>query len=233
MQKSLSLRPMDWINALTEWMDRRVRIREIVGFLLHVTIPRTAHTYYLGGLTFFCFLVQGITGILLTLYYRPTPEAAYDSILFIMNEVSFGWLIRSIHAWSANLMIIFCVLHMLRVVIQGAYRPPREMTWLDGVGLLLLTLGFGLTGYLLPWDERAFWASTITTEIAGSVPLVGGMIREALRGGPELSALTLSRFFGVHVLVLPVLLSGLLGIHLLFLHQQGLADPEEREVQDV
>ncbi len=229
MQKGTSLRPMDWLNRLIDWIDVRVGIRQIVSYTLHVSIPRSAHTFYLGGITLFFFGVQAITGILLALYYHPTPDAAYDSILFIMNNVSFGWLIRSIHAWSANLMIVFCILHLLRVAIQGAYRPPRELTWLVGIGLLLLTLGFGFTGYLLPWDERAFWATTVGTEIAGSVPLIGGAIQTFLRGGPDLSALTLSRFFDVHVLVLPVTLAGALLIHLLFIHQQGLADPEERE----
>jgi quinol-cytochrome oxidoreductase complex cytochrome b subunit len=229
MQKTTPLLPLGWIDRLIDWMDERVGIRQIVAFALHVSIPRSAHTFYLGGITLFFFMVQAITGILLAIYYHPTPEAAYDSILFIMNDVNFGWLIRSIHAWSANLMIIFCVLHLLRVAIQGAYRPPREMTWLVGVGLLLMTLGFGFTGYLLPWDERAFWATTVGTQIAGSVPLIGNYIQDFLRGGPDLSALTLSRFFDVHILVLPAALIGALLIHILFIHQQGLADPEERE----
>ncbi|MBI4788227.1 MAG: cytochrome b N-terminal domain-containing protein [Chloroflexi bacterium] len=229
MQKTVSRRPADWINALIDWMDERVAIRQIVAYAMHVSIPRSAHTFYLGGITLFFFIVQAITGILLALYYHPTPEAAYDSILFIMNDVNFGWLVRSAHAWGANLMIVFCVLHLLRVVVQGAYRAPREMTWLVGIGLLLLTLGFGFTGYLLPWDERAFWATTVGTQIAGSVPLIGNYIQDFLRGGPDLSALTLSRFFDVHVLILPLSLAGALGIHLLFIHQQGLADPEERD----
>lgn len=126
-------------------------------------------------------------------------------------------------------MIVYRVLHLLRVAIQGAYRPPREMTWLVGIGLLLITLGFGFTGYLLPWDERAFWATTVGTQISGAVPLIGNCIQAFLRGGPDLSGLTLSRFFDVHVLVLPLSIAGALGIHLLFIHQQGLADPEERD----
>lgn len=229
MQKTVARGPAAWVNGVIDWIDERIGIREIVAYSVHVSIPRTAHTYYLGGITLFFFMVQAITGILLALYYHPTPEAAYDSILFIMNDVNFGWLIRSIHAWSANLMIVFCVLHLLRVAIQGAYRPPREMTWLAGVLLLLLTLGFGFTGYLLPWDERAFWATTVGTQIAGAVPLIGNYIQDFLRGGPDLSALTLSRFFDVHVLVLPASILGALGIHLLFIHQQGLADPEEKD----
>jgi quinol-cytochrome oxidoreductase complex cytochrome b subunit len=230
MAKSLSPGRSDWVNALVDWMDERVGVRQIVSYSTHVSIPRSAHTFYLGGTTLFFFMVQAITGILLAIYYHPTPEAAYDSVLFIMNDVNFGWLVRSIHAWSANMMIVLCVLHMLRVVIQGAYRAPREMTWLVGVGLLLLTLGFGFTGYLLPWDERAYWATTVGTQIAGSVPLIGNYIQDFMRGGPDLSALTISRFFAVHVLVLPACLLGALAVHLLFIHQQGLADPEERDV---
>lgn len=229
MQKTTPMLPLGWINRLIDWIDVRISIREIVAYSLHVSIPRSAHTFYLGGITLFFFGVQAITGILLALYYHPTPEAAYDSILFIMNDVNFGWLIRSVHAWSANLMIVFCVLHLLRVAIQGAYRPPREMTWLVGIALLLLTLGFGFTGYLLPWDERAFWATTVGTQIAGAVPLIGGYIQDFLRGGPDLSALTLSRFFDVHIMVLPATLIGALLLHILFIHQQGLANPEERE----
>ncbi len=229
MQKTIARGPAAWANGLIDWVDERIGIREIVAYSVHVSIPRTAHTFYLGGITLFFFMVQAITGILLALYYHPTPEAAYDSILFIMNDVNFGWLIRSIHAWSANLMIVFCVLHLLRVAIQGAYRPPREMTWLVGVVLLLLTLGFGFTGYLLPWDERAFWATTVGTQIAGAVPIIGNYIQDFLRGGPDLSALTLSRFFDVHVLILPASILGALGVHILFIHQQGLADPEEKD----
>ncbi|MBI3912678.1 MAG: cytochrome b N-terminal domain-containing protein, partial [Chloroflexi bacterium] len=200
MQGVRSFNAMQWLNRLIDWIDERVGLREIIRFALHVAIPRSAHTYYLGGITLFFFIVQATTGILLSLYYQPTPETAYASILYIMNQASFGWLIRSVHSWSANLMIIFCVLHLLRIVVQSAYKAPREMTWMVGMGLLFVTLGFGFTGYLLPWDQRAYWATTVGTEIAGSVPVIGGWIRELLRGGRDVSALTLSRFFGVHML---------------------------------
>ncbi len=216
-------------NNVLDWIDERIGLRALIAAALHVTIPRSAHTFYLGGITLFFFGVQATTGILLALYYQPTPEAAYDSILYIMNQTNFGWLIRSVHAWSANLMIVFCVLHLLRVVIQSAYKKPREITWMVGMGLLFITLGFGFTGYLLPWDQRAYWATTVGTEIAGSVPLIGGSVRELLRGGADIGALTLSRFFGVHMLVLPLTLVGLVGLHLLIVHQQGLADPEGKE----
>ncbi len=220
------LNPTRVSQGLYNWIEDRVPIQAWIAALLHVTIPRSAHTYYLGGITLFCFTVQATTGILLALYYQPTPETAYNSILVIMNQLNFGWLIRSVHAWSANLMIVFCILHLLRVVVQGAYKKPRELTWMVGMGLLFVTLGFGFTGYLLPWDQRAFWATTVGTEIAGAVPFVGDFVREFLRGGADVSAATLTRFFGVHVLVLPVVLAGLLLVHIILIHEQGLADPE-------
>ena len=226
MQRTRSVNPSGWLNAIIDWVDERIGLRDLIAASLHVVIPRSAHTFYLGGITLFCFMVQATTGILLSLYYQPTPESAYDSILYIMNQANFGWLIRSVHAWGANLMIIFCVLHLLRIVVQGAYKKPREMTWMVGMALLGVTMGFGFTGYLLPWDQRAYWATTVGTEIPGSVPIIGSWIRELLRGGADVSAVTLSRFFGVHMLVLPVSLAALLGLHLLIVHQQGLADPE-------
>ena len=215
-----------------DWLDVRYRLGELSAALLHVEIPRTARTYYFGGITLFFFIVQVITGVLLALYYQPTPEAAYDSILFIMNEVNFGWLIRSIHAWSANLMILFCVLHLVRVFFQGAYKRPREVTWGVGFVLLGLTLAFGFTGYLLPWDQRAYWATTVGSEIAGALPLIGGPFNVFLRGGTEITARTLSRFFGIHVLALPLSVILLLVAHLTMVHQQGLADPKAERIPD-
>jgi quinol-cytochrome oxidoreductase complex cytochrome b subunit len=223
------LNPLLWFNSVVDWLDERVGLRSLIAASLHVVIPRSAHTYYLGGITLFLFMSQAITGILLSLYYQPTPDSAYNSILYIMNQVNFGWLIRSVHAWGANLMIIFCILHLLRVVIQGAYKRPREITWMVGMGLLFVTLGFGFTGYLLPWDQRAFWATTVGTEIASAVPMIGGAVRDFLRAGADVSALTLSRFLGVHMLILPATLAAFLGVHLLIIHQQGLADPHATE----
>lgn len=208
-----------------DWLDDRYQLSPLLEALLHVQIPRSARTFYLGGITMFFFIVQAVTGILLVIYYQPTPDTAYDSVLFIMNEVNFGWLIRSIHAWGANLMVLFCIFHLLRVFFQGVYKAPRELTWGAGVILLAVTLGFGFTGYLLPWDQRAFWATTVGSEIAGAIPVIGEQALVFLRGGAEVTASTLSRFFGVHVLVLPVSLMGLLVLHLTLVHQQGLADP--------
>ena len=216
-----------WPLRLWDWLDKRYALQTLFDALLHIPIPGTARTYYLGGITLFLFGIQGITGILLAIYYKPTPDGAYDSILFIMNEVRFGWLIRSIHSWGANLMVVFCVLHLLRVFVQGAYKPPREFNWVAGVFLLLLTLGFGFTGYLLPWDQRAYWATTVGSEMARVVPVIGTSVLEFMRAGSEITALTLSRFFGVHVLVLPVALGAIVLVHLVMVHQQGLADPTE------
>ena len=224
-QKSVVWRAWDWI-------DSRYKLNSLMDALLHVDIPLTARTYYFGGITLFLFIVQAITGILLSLYYQPSPDRAYDSILFIMNEVNFGWLVRSIHAWGANLMILFCVLHLLRIFFQGVYKRPREMTWVVGFLLLAVTLGFGFTGYLLPWDQRAFWATVVGSEIAGAVPLIGEQVLILLRSGPEVTARTLSRFFGIHVLALPAFLLVLLGIHIAFVHQQGLADPKGKVVPE-
>ena len=210
------------------WLDLRYKLGPLFEALLHVEIPISARTFYLGGITLFFFMVQAITGILLAIYYQPTPEAAHKSILFIMNSVNFGWLIRSIHSWGANLMILFCVMHLLRVFFQAAYKAPREVTWVVGIVLLVATLGFGFTGYLLPWDQRAFWATTVGSEIAGAVPLVGPKLLIFLRSGTEVTARTLSRFFGMHVLVLPLSLVGALLVHIVMVHQQGLADPKRK-----
>jgi ubiquinol-cytochrome c reductase cytochrome b subunit len=216
-------------DGLTGWVERRARSRGLIAALMHVRVPANAKTFYLGGITLFLFVVQVVTGTLLALYYKPTPETAYDSVTAITSDVTFGWLIRSTHHWAANLMIVFLVLHLLRIFFQAAYKYPRELIWLVGAGLLLATIGFGFTGYLLPWDQRAFWATTVGTEIAGSVPVVGDALLQLLRGGTDITDATLSRFFGIHVLVLPLLLASLLVIHLTLVHNLGLANPKRAE----
>jgi len=214
---------------LDDWLEQRLHTRPLLAALLHVRVPRTAKTFYLGGITLFLFGVQVVTGTLLALYYKATPDGAYESVRFITSDVSFGWLIRSIHHWAANLMILFLVLHLLRVFVQAAYKFPRELTWLVGVGLLGVTMVFGFTGYLLPWDQKAFWATTVGTEIAGSMPIIGDQILLLLRGGADVGEATLTRFYGIHVLVLPIFLALLTVLHLTFVHQTGLADPTRPE----
>jgi ubiquinol-cytochrome c reductase cytochrome b subunit len=216
-------------RTVVDELDERLQVRTLASVLLHVRIPILARTYYLGGITLFLFGIQLATGTLLTLYYKPTPEAAYESVLFISSEVTFGWLIRSIHHWTANLMILTLVLHVIRIFFQAAYKYPRELTWIVGAGLLMVTIGFGFTGYLLPWDQRAFWATVVGTEIVRSVPFVGEDLLLLLRGGPDITDATLTRFFSIHVLVLPLAFFALIGVHLLFVHQTGLANPMKRD----
>jgi quinol-cytochrome oxidoreductase complex cytochrome b subunit len=218
-------------HGLAGWLEQRLGASSLFAALLHVRIPAEARTYYLGGITLFLFGVQVVTGTLLTLYYKPTPEAAYDSVKYITSVVEFGWLIRSIHHWAANLMIIFLALHLLRVFVQAAYKYPRELTWVFGVGLLAITIGFGFTGYLLPWDQKAYWATVVGTEIAKAVPFIGDPLLQLLRGGPDVSDATLSRFFGMHVLVLPLALGGLIVVHLTIVHQLGLANPKRPDLR--
>jgi quinol-cytochrome oxidoreductase complex cytochrome b subunit len=216
-----------WTTRVGDWLDERFDVRIPLEAFLKKPVPKHAIRWYfcLGGITFALFLIQGVTGILLSLYYKPTPEQAYESILFIMNNVQFGWLIRSVHSWSASLMIAFCVAHMLRVFITASYKNPRELNWVAGVVLLLLTLAFGFTGYLLPWDQKALWGSTVGSEILGVVPLVGEALLKLLRGGLEITGLTLTRFYGIHMLVLPVLAFIFLAVHFVIIRRQGISGP--------
>lgn len=211
------------------WLEQRTGLGPLIGASLHVRIPMTARTYYFGGIALFLFGIQVVTGTLLALYYKPTPEAAYKSVQYITSDVSFGWLIRSLHHWAANLMILFVVLHLARVFVQAAYKFPREITWVVGCVLLMITIGFGFTGYLLPWDQRAYWATVVGTEIAGGVPVVGDVLLQLLRGGADVTGDTMSRFFGIHVLVLPLSLGAVLAGHLVLVHQLGLASPKRPE----
>jgi len=203
------------------WLDERLGLNDMYKGLLDRPEPRGNWWNTLGSASLFLFLLQGATGIFLTVYYTPSPDHAYDSITYIMNGVAFGWFIRGIHHWGATLMVILVFVHMLRVFVTASFKYPRELTWLIGVGLLLLTLGMGFTGYLLPWNQKAFWATTVGTQIAGSVPFIGEFALKALRGGSDLSALTLQRFFMAHIWMLPALLVALIGVHLLLIIKHG------------
>ena len=218
--KPLLLRAVDWT-------EERFHLKEPLGKVLSKPVPMfaTAWYYCLGGISFALFGVLGITGIMLAFYYQPTPEGAYASIQYIENEVLFGSSIRAIHHWSANGMVVVVIAHMLRVFITGAFKPPRELNWMSGVFLLVITLAFGLTGYLLPWDQTAFWASTVATEIAGAEPGIGNLALVFLRGGWEVTAVTLSRFFALHVLVLPAVIILFLVAHFFMIRRQGIARP--------
>jgi cytochrome b6 len=216
-----------------DWFDQRLPVREIEAAIRHKTVPlhRYSLWYYLGGMTLFFFVVQVVTGILLLLYYRPSAAEAYDSVQFIMTRVPFGWLVRSIHSWSANLMVGAAFVHLFSVLFLKAYRKPREVTWISGVLLLFLTMGFGFTGYLLPWNELAFFATRVGTDIAGAVPVIGEGIVRFLRGGPDVTGATLTRFYGVHVAVLPALATALVGLHLVLVQYHGMSVPPSVDAQ--
>jgi cytochrome b6 len=208
------------------WRER-FPVDEVAHFFQKKSVPMHRHSiwYYLGGMTLFFFIIQVGTGILLLLYYRPTAEAAFESVQFIMTKVQFGWLIRSIHSWSANLMVAAAMIHMFSVFFMKAYRKPREATWISGVLLFFLALGFGFSGYLLPWNTLAYFATKVGTQIASVVPFVGYDILVFLRGGEEVTGATLTRFFGIHVAVLPMIATAFLIMHLLLVQVQGMSVP--------
>lgn len=216
-----------FLTKIYTWVDERVQLEDLVQFMGKKYVPVHRHSvwYYFGGITLFLFLIQVVTGILLLLYYKSGEELAFESIQFIMSKVQFGWLIRSIHSWAANLFILAAMIHMFSVFFERAYRKPRELTWLTGMLMLFLGLGFGFSGYLLPWNELAFFATKVGTDIAGVVPVIGKPILIFLRGGEDVTGATLSRFFGFHVAVFPGIFTVLLGIHLLLVQRQGMSEP--------
>jgi cytochrome b6 len=209
------------------WVDERLDLSGVRAFIAHKRVP--IHTqevwYYLGGMTLFLFIVQVVTGILLLLYYRPSATEAYESVQFIVSQVEFGWLIRNLHSWSANLLVGLAFAHFISVFLLKSYRKPREMTWLTGILLLFLMLGFGFSGYLLPWNELSFFATKVGTGIAGAVPFVGKFLMRLLRGGDDVTGATLSRFYALHVAILPALTTVLVAAHLLLVQRQGMSVP--------
>ena len=211
-----------------DWIDERVGLSAVAELAREKRVPLHRHTiwYYFGGMTLFLFVIQVVTGALLLLYYRPGAESAFESIQFIVTEVQFGWLIRSIHSWSANLMIAALFVHMFSAFFTKAYRSPRELTWVSGALLLFIVLGFGFSGYLLPWNKLAFFATKVGTDIAGTVPIIGGFLLRFLRGGEDVTGATLTRFFGFHVAILPGITTVLLLIHVILVQKHGMSTPE-------
>jgi quinol-cytochrome oxidoreductase complex cytochrome b subunit len=214
-------------SKLWLWLDERIGLSDFAYLAKKKEIPLHRHTfwYYFGGMTLFLLMIQVVTGILLLLYYRPSASEAFESIQFIMTEVEFGWLVRSIHSWSANLMIFAMFIHLFSALLLHAYRRPREMTWLSGGALLGLTLAFGFTGYLLPWNELAFFATRVGTEIPGVLPVIGPFMRRLLRGGDDVTGATLTRFYGIHVAILPAIAVLVLGLHLFLVQKHGMSRP--------
>lgn len=217
------------LARFADWMDERFGWRHVWDAIFLRKIPHVNWLYTLGSATLFVAIIQIVTGILLTMYYVPTPDHAYDSVVYITTQVPAGWFIRGLHHWGASAMVVLVVLHMLRVFFYGAYKYPREATWVTGILLLLVVIGFGFTGYLLPWDQKAYWATIVGTRIAGVAPVIGEWILRIARGGEELSALTLARFFGTHVWILPVTLVTLILMHFYLVVRIGISAVPEKE----
>jgi quinol-cytochrome oxidoreductase complex cytochrome b subunit len=217
------------VNRVYTWLDERLGLGTIYTATLDRKVPKVNWWFTFGSASLFLFLLQAVTGVFLTVYYVPSPDHAYDSVQYIMNGVAFGWLIRGIHHWGASLMVIFVFIHMLRTFMFGAYKFPRELTWITGVVLLLSTLGMGFTGYLLPWNQRAYWATTVGTEIAGTVPFIGPFITSVMRGGTDLSAVTLARFFAVHIWFLPAIIVAIIGVHIYLIIRLGIAGVPDKD----
>lgn len=207
------------------WLDSRLGIRELLhsnlnGYLL----PRNVNVWYtMGAVLLALFGLQFLTGILLLVYYVPDTEKAFASVTAIMNEVPYGWLIRYLHVVGSNLIMVFILLHMFSVLFMGSYKRPRELTWLSGFGLFNMGLIFCLTGYLLPWSQLSFWATTVATDAAGAIPLIGDYLVVYLRGGASVGEATLGRFFALHVMGLPMAFLGLVGFHLFCVRRVGIS----------
>lgn len=214
------------MTTIGNWLDERLGIGHFWRAIFHRHVPFGLNWWYsLGAATLFVFILQLITGILLAMNYDPSPTHAYDSVRYITDVIPYGWIVRGLHHWGASAMVVLVGLHMVTAYILGAFKYPREATWLAGVLLLLITVGFGFTGYLLPWDQKAYWATTVGTNMPGTTPLIGSWLVKLIRGGTEVGAVTLTRFYAVHVLVLPVTLGGILFIHLALVIWHGVSVP--------
>jgi quinol-cytochrome oxidoreductase complex cytochrome b subunit len=217
------------VTKVADWLNERLGWRAVWTAVFARQAPKVNWFYTLGSATLFVGVLQIVTGILLTMYYVPTPDHAYDSVTYITTQVPFGWLIRGLHHWGASAMLVLCVLHLLRTFLFGAYKYPREITWLTGVALLIIVIGFGFTGYLLPWDQKAYFATTVGTEIVSVVPGIGSYLLRIARGGQDISALTLTRFFGGHIWVLPAALAMFMGVHIYLVIRNGISAPPQKD----
>lgn len=213
------------IDFIVRLLDRWFRLREPhKGFLARSLPEKISPAYCLGGMAFVAFLISVLTGLLLTVYYVPSSTQAYQSIVMIHNRIWGGWLVRSVHKWSANFLIIFVLLHVIRVFMKRAYRPPRELNWMAGALGYVLIMFSGFTGYLLPWDQRAYWATVVATGMPGKVPVAGGFFVRLLRGGPTVSGATLLRFYSLHVVWVPFMLGLIFWAHFHMVKRQGVSD---------
>jgi ubiquinol-cytochrome c reductase cytochrome b subunit len=222
------------LEKVYQWIDERINLGELQAKLLNEPIPGGArYAYTFGSALLFIFIMQVVTGIMLMFYYAPTADHAYASTQYIIKELDYGWFILSFHFWSSSAMVVMAVIHMSQVFLWGAYKKPREMVWLMGLILLGLVLAFGFTGYLLPWDQRAFWATTVGVEIMDKAPIIGDFMGRFLKGGPVPGAQTLSRFFVIHVMILPLTLMAVAGLHIFFFRKAGPAGPFKGTQQEL
>src|SRR5208283_5600699 len=221
------------VTSVRAWFDERFPLDDLKALAKKKKVPvhRYSYWYFLGGMTLFLFGVQVLTGGLLLMYYRPGADEAFESVQFIMTQVQFGWLIRSVHSWSANLLVFMAFAHLFSVLFLRSYRKPRELTWVSGVVLLFLMLGFGFSGYLLPWNTLSYFATKVGTEIPAQIPIIGRPVLLFLRGGEDITGSTLTRLYGFHVAILPAVATLLIGVHLALIQWFGMSVPpgiEER-----
>src|ERR1043166_2268094 len=208
------------------FVDERVGLKQLTAKMLNESVPGgSRRAYVFGSILLFIFIMQTITGVLLMFYYVPTADHAYASTQYIIHDVDYGWFLLSYHFWGSSAMVVCVFAHMSQVFLWGAYKKPRELIWVVGLALFALVMGFGFTGYLLPWDQRAFWATTVGVEIMDKIPVIGDFLARFLKGGPIPGQMTLSRFFVIHVMVLPAALIGLAGLHLFLFRCAGPAGP--------
>ncbi len=221
------LRPEALCVKTAAWLRERIDWQPAVRWLAQKTVPIQPFSwaYLTGGAAVFLFGLQAITGCLLMFYYQPSEATAHESVKRIMAEVPYGWFVRSVHAWGATFFIAAVLLHFLGALFYKAYRRPRELTWLSGILMLGLALGFGFSGYLLPWNELSYYATLVGTKIPDAIPVFGGFVMHFLRGGEQVTGATLTRFYALHVVVLPLALGGLLAVHLLLVQVQGMSLP--------
>jgi len=209
-----------------DWLEERSGIVGGVRYFLFRKVPSDTNWFHtLGSATLTAFLVQVGTGVILAMFYRPTPDEAYESIRHITDEVTLGWLVRGMHRWGASVFIILMFFHMARVFLFGAYKYPRELNWVIGILLLVFGMLEGFTGYLLPWDQTAYWATVVGINLNGTGPVMGPFLAQFLRGGDEITGETLTRFYALHMLLLPGAIAGLIGLHLYLVVRLGVSSP--------
>jgi menaquinol-cytochrome c reductase cytochrome b subunit len=212
--------------SVVGWLDERSGASPFLRGFLYRKVPKGTNWFYtLGSASMFAFLSQAVTGVFLAMYYEPDPSRAYESASRITNEIFLGELVRGMHRWGSTVMILLVFLHMGRTFFFGAYKYPRELNWLIGVILLVLTMTMGFTGYLLPFDQRSFWATVVGVNLNSSGPVIGPYLADFLRGGPEFGAYTLSRFYAMHMLLVPGLIAALIGAHLYLVAKLGTTAP--------